>query len=156
MKVLLTNLVLAIVWITLTGYFTYTNFIFGFVLGYIVIILTRPQEGCSKYIRKVPQVISFTLFFLWELTKANMKVAYDVVTPRDYMRPGIVSYKLEGESDLEITLLMNLISLTPGTLSLDVSSDRKVLYIHAMYVGETQEFRDEIRHFECRLLEVLR
>lgn len=156
MNVLLTNIVLAIVWITLTGYFTYSNFIFGFILGYIVIILTRPQEGCAKYIKKIPEVFSFIFFFLWELTKANIKVAYDVVTPRDYMRPGIVSYKLEGESDMEITLLMNLISLTPGTLSLDVSNDRQVLYIHAMYVGKTDDFREQIRNFECRLLEVLR
>lgn len=156
MKVLLTNIVLAIVWIFLTGHFTYTNFIFGFVLGYIVILLTRPLEGCSKYSRKIPSVIGFALFFIWELLKANFRLAYDVVTPRDYMRPGIVSYKLEAESDIEITLLMNLISLTPGTLSLDVSSDKKVLYIHAIYVGETQEFREEMRQFECRLLEVLR
>ena len=156
MKVFLTNIVLAIVWISLTGHLTYTNFIFGFILGYIVIFLTRPQEGCSKYLKRIPSIFGFSIFFLWELVKANIKVAYDVVTPKNYMRPGIVSYKLEARSDLEITLLMNLISLTPGTLSLDVSSDKKVLYIHAMYADNIDVFRNQMRHFECRLLEVLR
>ena len=156
MRVLLTNIVLAIAWILLTGQFTYVNFIFGFVLGYIVILLTRPQEGSWKYLKKLPSVIGFLAFFLWELTKANLKVAYDVVTPTNYMRPGIVSYELEATSDIEITLLMNLISLTPGTLSLDVSSDKKVLYVHAMYIEKADEFREQMRYFEQRLLEVLR
>lgn len=156
MKVFLTNIVLAIVWIFLTGHFTYTNIIFGFIIGYIAILVSRPQPGCSKYLKKIPNIMSFTIFFLWEMIKANLKVAYDVVTPEHYMRPGVVSCRLEAKSDLEITLLMNLISLTPGTLSLDVSSDRKLLYIHAMYVDNTDEFRNQIEHFECRLLEVMR
>lgn len=156
MKVLLTNIVLAIVWIFLTGHFTYVNIIFGFVIGYIVILISRPQEGSSSYIKRFPIVISFLFFFLWELLKANIKVAYDVVTPTNYMKPGVVSYSLEANTDLEITLLMNLVSLTPGTLSLDVSFDRKTLYIHAMYLDDIKEFRSEMRKFEGKLLEVLR
>lgn len=156
MKVLLTNIVLAIVWIFLTGHFTYVNMIFGFIIGYIVILISQPQEGCNNYVKRFPIVISFLFFFLWELIKANIKVAYDVVTPTNYMKPGVVSYNLEANTDLEITLLMNLISLTPGTLSLDVSFDRKTLYIHAMYLDNIKEFRSEMRKFECKLLEVLR
>ena len=156
MKVFLTNIMLAIVWTFLTGHFTYTNIIIGFVIGYIAILISRPQPESSKYLKKIPNIISFTFFFLWELTKANLKVAHDVSTPRNYMRPGIVSYPLEAKSDLEITLLMNLITLTPGTLSLDVSSDRKLLYIHAMYIDDVDEFRNEMKHFERRLLGVLR
>jgi len=156
LKVLLTNIVLAIVWIFLTGHFTYINILIGFIIGYIVIAITRPQEGSRKYIKRFPLVISFLFFFIWELLKANIKVAYDVVTPKNYMKPGVVSFGLEANTDLEITLLMNLISLTPGTLSLDVSFDKKTLYIHAMYLDDIKEFRSEMRKFECRLLEVLR
>jgi multicomponent Na+:H+ antiporter subunit E len=155
-KVFLTNIMLAIVWTFLTGHFTYTNIIIGFVIGYIAILISRPQPESSKYLKKIPNVISFMFFFLWELIKANMKVAHDVSTPRNYMRPGVVSFPLEVKSDLEITLFMNLITLTPGTLSLDVSTDRKLLYIHAMYIDDVDEFRNEMKYFERRLLGVLR
>ena len=84
-------------------------------------------------------------------------MAYDVVTPKFYMTPGIVRVPLEAETNLEITLLANLITLTPGTLSLDVSDDRKVLYVHAMYLKDKQAFIDDIKNgFEKRLLEILR
>ena len=72
------------------------------------------------------------------------------------MRPGIIGLSLEVSSDLEITIFANLISLTPGTLSIDVSSDRKVLYIHAMYIDDLEQLRAEIRYLEQRLLDVMR
>jgi multicomponent Na+:H+ antiporter subunit E len=84
-------------------------------------------------------------------------VAYDVITPKMYMTPGIVRMPLDAKTDLEITLLANIISLTPGTLSLDVSDDKKVLYIHAMYITNRQSFIDGIKlGFERRLLSILR
>ena len=73
------------------------------------------------------------------------------------MKPGIVKIPLDARSDLEITLLANLISLTPGTLSLDVSDDRKVLYVHAMYVNDREDFVASIKNgFERRILEITR
>lgn len=97
------------------------------------------------------------MFFIWELTKANIQVAYEVVTPKFTMKPGIVALPLDAKSDLEITLLANLITLTPGTLALDVSTDRSVLYVHGMYVLDKKEFIQDIKQgFERRLLEILR
>ena len=73
------------------------------------------------------------------------------------MRPGVVAIPLDAETDAEITLLANLITLTPGTLSLDVSDDRRVLYIHAMYVDDVEELRRSIKDgFEKRVMELLR
>jgi multicomponent Na+:H+ antiporter subunit E len=73
------------------------------------------------------------------------------------MTPGIVRVPLDVKTDFEITLLANLISLTPGTLSLDVSEDRKVLYVHTMYVGDKDKFIEGIKSgFERRLLKLLR
>jgi multicomponent Na+:H+ antiporter subunit E len=73
------------------------------------------------------------------------------------MKPGIVKIPLTANTDLEITLLANLISLTPGTLSLDVSDDRKVLYVHAMYVKDREQFILGIKNgFEKKLLEIIR
>jgi multicomponent Na+:H+ antiporter subunit E len=94
---------------------------------------------------------------MYELLKANIEVAYDVITPSFYMAPGIVKIPLDAKSSLEITLLANLITLTPGTLSLDVSDDKKVLYVHVMYLRNKEQFITNIKTgFEKRLLEILR
>lgn len=113
----------------------------------------------KNHFRKVPKILSLTIFFIKELIVASLKVAYDVLTIRHLMQPGVVAYQLEAKSDLEIIFLANLISLTPGTLSIDVSEDRSVLYIHALYIkaGNTEELKREIREgFEKRLLEITR
>lgn len=108
---------------------------------------------------KVWQILYFILFFLWELLAANLRVAVDILTPPHQMRPGIIAIPLDVETDAEITLLTNLITLTPGTLSLDLSADRRVLYIHTMYIDrdDIDAARERIKSgFERRVLEVLR
>ena len=102
-------------------------------------------------------MLGLGLFFVWELILANLRVAHDVITPRHYMRPGILAVPLDAQTDLEITMLSNLITLTPGTLSLDISIDRRVLYIHAMYIDDVDEVRQKIKEgYERIILEVLR
>src|SRR5690554_176759 len=153
----LLNILLAVVWVFLTGTINGTNFTFGFILSYLVLWLISSNEGKRKYFVIAPRIISFTFYFLYELIKANLQVAADVITPKFYMEPGIIKYPLDAESDLEITLLANIITLTPGTLSLDISDDRKVLYIHAMYVNDKEEFINSIKNgFEKRILKILR
>ena len=86
---------------------------------------------------------------------SSLRVAYDVLTPTLHMRPAIVAIPLDAETDLQITILANFITLTPGTLSLDVSPDRKTLYVHAMYVDDVDAFRREIKEeLERRVIEV--
>ncbi|WP_107038866.1 Na+/H+ antiporter subunit E [Brumimicrobium mesophilum] len=153
----LLNILLSVVWVFLTGTVNATNFAFGFILSFLVLWLISSNHGKRKYFSIVPSLFSFTFYFLYELVKANIQVAADVVTPKFYMEPGIIKYPLTAESDLEITLLANVITLTPGTLSLDISDDRKVLYIHAMYVHDKEEFIDGIKNgFEKRILNILR
>lgn len=155
----LSNILLTLIWVFLTGGYEFNNFFFGFVLSFIIlwIISSNDDKSEKKYFKIVPKVISFIFFFLWEMVKANIQVAYEVITPPHNMKPGIVSLPLDAKTDLEITLLANLITLTPGTLSLDVSSDRSVLYVHSMYVFDREEFIDDIKNgFEKRLLEILR
>lgn len=157
MRALLWNLLLALAWVAATGVFTFNNLLVGFVLGFLILVFTRQEAGAPNYFQKVRQVIGLGLFFVWELVLANLRVAYDVLTPRHLMRPGIIAIPLRVESDLEITILSNLITLTPGTLSLDVSADRRVMYIHAMYIDDVEEVRRKVKDgFERRVLEVLR
>ncbi|MFC6999707.1 Na+/H+ antiporter subunit E [Rufibacter roseus] len=153
----LNNLLLSFIWLALTGSFNLGNFFFGFLLGYVIIWIMSETRWANMYLQRGFLIISFIFYFLYELVKANLQVAYDVITPKFYMKPGIIRVPLTAKSDLEITLLANLISLTPGTLSLDVSDDRKVLYVHAMYVKDKESFIESIKNgFEKRLLEILR
>ncbi len=153
----LINILLTLVWVALTGSYDATTFLFGFILSFLVIWIIGRDEESRKYAAFAPRIVSFFFFFLYQLVKANIQVAYDVVTPTFYMKPGIVRVPLDAKTDLEITLLANFISLTPGTLSLDVSDDRKVLYVHAMFVKDKEEFIREIKEgFERKLLQILR
>jgi multicomponent Na+:H+ antiporter subunit E len=123
------------------------------------LFFVRRIVGGPNYLVKVRQALGLFLFTVWELILANLRVAHDVMTPSYYMRPGIIAIPLDARTDVEITLLANLITLTPGTLSLDVSADRSVLYIHVMYIDDDDldAVRRKIKDgFERRVLEVLR
>lgn len=152
----LSNILLTFIWVAITGNFIFLNYIFGFIISFFILRLIA-SKGKRKYFRILPKVITFIFYFLYELTKANLQVAYEVLTPHYNMTPGIIKFPLDAESDLEITFLANLISLTPGTLSLDVSDDKKVLYVHSMYIKDREHFISGIKNgFEKRLLEILR
>ena len=151
------NLMLALAWVAMTGGFTPQNFLLGFLLGYVILVFSQGVLGSTSYFAKGAQVVSFALFFARELILANLRVAYDVITPGYHIRPAIVAVPLDAKTDAEITMLANLITITPGSFSLDVSADRSVLYVHAMYVGDPEAFRREIKEgFERRVLELLR
>jgi multicomponent Na+:H+ antiporter subunit E len=157
MNILVLNMALALVWALLTGLFQPTNLLVGFVLGYFVLFLARRALGRTTYFIKVPRALGFLGFFLWELILANLRVAVDVLMPRPRMRPRIIAVPLDAQTPLEIVLLTNFTALTPGTLSLDVSSDRRVFYIHALYAEDPDKVIREIKDgFEQRLLALLR
>jgi multicomponent Na+:H+ antiporter subunit E len=156
MTLLLLNLLLALAWVALTGEFTPLNLGIGFALGFAALWLTRRNGDRPGYVRKVGIVVSFSLFFLWELLLANLRMAIVLLRPHRNLQPGIVAVPLELDSDLGVTLLANLITLTPGTLALDVSSDRTVMYVHGVDVRDVDTFRYEIKHgFERRIKELL-
>ena len=151
------NLALAVGWQALFGTFTLLSLITGFAIGYAILWILSPIFGDSRYCRKLYDVVSLTAFFLWELLVSSLQVAWDVLTPMHRSRPGIVAVPIEARTDLEITTLANLVSLTPGTLSLDVSSDQKTLYVHAMFVDDPESIRRAIKNgMERRVLEALR
>ncbi|MBZ0292846.1 MAG: Na+/H+ antiporter subunit E [Anaerolineae bacterium] len=156
MNFFLLNVLLAVAWAALNGQFSPEFLLSGFILGYAMLWISRRALGCGGYVTKVPRVIRFFAYFLWELFSANLRVAWEVITPRFHMRPAIVAIPLSLESDLEITLLAQLITLTPGTLSIDVSSDKRVLYVHSMYVNDIDAFRRSIKDgFERQIRELL-
>lgn len=154
----LLNIVLTLVWAGLFGAVNPDTLISGFLVSYAVLyFLSRSQQESPAYFSKVPKIFSFIAYYLWELLKSNFIVAYDVLTPRHHMKPGVVAIPIRAQTDFEIALLANLITMTPGTLSLDVSDDRKTLYVHAMYIDDPDALRADIRdNLERRVLEILR
>ncbi|MEM1055553.1 MAG: Na+/H+ antiporter subunit E [Bacteroidota bacterium] len=157
MPLFLVNLVLALAWSAIMGTFTPMTLIAGFILGYGVLWLARPALGPSAYYKGLWRGIAFAGFYLWELVVSSVRVAVDVLTPHHRMRPGVVAVPLRAKTDFEITALANLVTLTPGTLSLDVCDNRTTLYVHAMYLDEGPDsVREEVRHLEDRVLRIVR
>jgi multicomponent Na+:H+ antiporter subunit E len=157
MMLFLANLLLAIAWGAMTGTFDALNLAFGFVLGAFALSLIREPLGTDGYFGRVYRVIGLAWLFLKELVKSAVKVAITVLTPRLDLHPGIIAYPLSLERDVEITLLANLITLTPGTLSVDVSADRRTLYVHCIDVPDVDAAIADIRDgFEKRIREAFR
>lgn len=157
MTLFLANVLLAAAWGAMTGSFDALNLAFGFVMGALALSLIREQIGTDGYFGRGYRVIGLILLFLKELVKSALKVAVTVLTPRLDLKPGIIAFPLALERDIEITLLANLITLTPGTLSIDVSDDRKTLYVHCIDVPDVDAAIIDIRDgFERRIREVFR
>ena len=140
------NILLAFVWASLSATFTLPALVSGFALGYGALWLAQPLYGeGSPYFVRVWRIIRLTLFFLWELVVSSVRVAWDIVTPSHHSNPAIVEMPLDVESDIEILLVTTLISLTPGTLSLDVTPDRKTLIVHAMFADDPDALVREMK-----------
>ncbi len=155
MGVFLINILLAFAWSAVTGSFSEVNLVFGFVLGTGVLYLIREQVGTTGYFLRATRVLILVWTFLYELVLSAARVAKIVWTPDiSGLQPGIIAYPLTVDRDFEITLLANLITLTPGTLSVDVSEDRKVIYVHCIDVPDPQETISDIHDaFERKILE---
>jgi|UniRef100_A0A7C1WZ07 multicomponent Na+:H+ antiporter subunit E len=153
----LLNVLLALVWTMAVGKFTFPQLVLGFLLGFLVVTIVEPLWGKPSYALRIGRALRLIGFFLEELILSSLRIAYDVLTPQLHAQPRIIAVPLDAQTDTEITLLANFLTLTPGTLSLDVSVDKRVLYVHAMYVDHRDQFIREVkRGMEARLLEALR
>src|SRR5690554_6352931 len=155
----LLNILLTLVWVALTGQLNYANFLFGYILGFFILeILRRFNHGPGKeYFCRVPKIRWFIFSFFCDLMKANWEVTKDVMTPNYNMQPGLIKYEMRGKTHVEITTLANIIALTPGTLVIDISKDKKYIYIHGMYLKDKEKFLKNMRErTEGKLLEILR
>lgn len=153
----LLNVLLATVWMLINGNFGMTHFIIGFVIGYFCLWLTQPFKHDSGYFRRFIGVIQLIALFLYELIMSVGAVLWEVITPGNQSDPDIIHVPLDVRSDFEISILAMLVSLTPGSLCLDVSQDRKYLIIHAMFGSNHDEVIFAIKNrLEKKLLKVTR
>lgn len=153
----LVNILLALSWAAVTGSFSVVNLAFGFVLGSGVLFMIREQVGGSSYFKRTGRVVGLILLFLKELALSAWRVALLVSRPKLDVSPGLVAFPLTVDRDFEIALLANLITLTPGTLSVDVSEDRKILYVHCVDLPDPEGAIADIRDgFERKIMEAFR
>lgn len=151
------NLLLAVLWVAVSGSATFVNFLFGFIVSAFAIGLIREQAQGVSYLRRVRLILSLTVLFFKELALSAWKVAILVLRRDMDLKPGIFAFPLTVDRDFEITLLANLITLTPGTLSVDVSQDRRVLYVHALDCSDPQGAKRDIAEgFERKIMEAFR
>lgn len=149
------NVFLALMWMFIKVSYDGSSFIKGYIFGLIIIFVFRRFFNSKFYLVRVYAVIKLILLFLKELVLSNIAVLKVVLKPKLDMRPGIFAYETVLKKDWEITLLSNLITLTPGTLVIDVSDDNKTIYIHAMDIADVDEAIDSIKNsFEKAILEV--
>jgi len=157
MNLFILNFFLALGFSAIRGQFTVTGLAIGFGVGYLALWISKPLYPGATYFVRVPRVLRLVGYFVYELIVSNFKVLWEVVTPRHISRPGIIGIDLAARTDLEIMLVANMISLTPGTLSLDLSPDRRVLYVHFMFLDDPAAARRDIKEgLERRVLEALR
>ena len=101
------------------------------------------------------RILRFVLFYAWELLLSNLRIAHDILTPRHRFRPGIIRIALPELTNRQMLVLNNLITMTPGTLSLDFSADRRSMFLHCMYIDDPERIRREVLDsFVCRIREI--
>lgn len=155
MNLFLLNILLAIAWAALTGSFQPVDLLFGFVVGYLVLWIISRLGRPSHYFKQLPLGIEFLLFFLFDVLRANLRMAVTILSPRMRLRPAVVAVPLILKSEAAITLLANMMTLTPGTLSLDISTDRQTLYLHTVWLEDADDFRRQlVDGYERRLKEL--
>ncbi|UII30591.1 Na+/H+ antiporter subunit E [Fulvivirga ulvae] len=108
-----------------------------------------------KILVKVWHIVEFAFFYLHRFISSNIEVAYEILTPDFGMHPAIIEVPVIVKSDHEILALVNLITMTPGTLSLDISDDKEKLYVHAMYAEDKDKFISDIKKLERKIQKLL-
>lgn len=151
------GLALVLLWGAITGNFSTPNLLLGMIVAFVAIGLLR--RSFSRPVRwgKLRAVVSLTASFFVELLVSALRVARIILTPNLHaaLRPAVIAFPLSLKSAGEIATLANLITLTPGTLSVDVSEDREILYVHVLNFTSAEAFIADLQQgFERQVHEV--
>ncbi|MFA9558821.1 Na+/H+ antiporter subunit E [Evansella sp. AB-rgal1] len=152
---ILLNIGIAIIWMLLQNNFTGVDFAIGYIIGLLLLFVLRRFLTFDFYFRRVVALIKLILLFIYKLILANIDVIKIVLSPKMDIKPGIIAVPTKLKTDWEVTLLSCLISLTPGTLSMNFSEDGRTIFVHSIHVPDKNEAIKEIRNsFEKAIMEV--
>lgn len=155
MNFALIAVILALIWAAITASFSPANLILGGAIAFVTLWFIRERVASPFLFRRFLRLSGLALLFLYELLLSAIRVAILVLTPdlKGQLRPAIIAFPLTAKTDVQITLLANLITLTPGTLSVDVSEDRKFIYVHAISAPNADELIESIASgFEAKII----
>lgn len=139
---------LAAVWVALWGELTPGNVVAGVVVAAAVLVAFPALAPGGIGTLRVWKVVRFGGYFLYLLAQANLIVAWQVIRPRARVAEGIVAVRVSGASDAILTLVANAITLTPGTLTLEIRREPPTLYVHVLQLASPEQTRREVRELE--------
>ncbi|QKY71641.1 Na+/H+ antiporter subunit E [Lentibacillus sp. CBA3610] len=151
---ILINITIAIIWMFLQNSYTASSFIVGYGIGILLLLFLRRFLAFDFYMKRVWSIFKLIILFIKELSLANIDMMKIVLGPKSNLKPGIIAMPTKLETEWQITLLACLISLTPGTISMDFSDDNEIIYIHAVNAGDKEEvIRNIQKNFEQTIME---
>lgn len=135
---------LTLVWLLLWEGLSAANLAGGLLAG-VVLVLAFPPTGRGRVRVRPLAALRLAAHFLVKLVESNLVVAWEVVTPRNRVNEGIIAVPLDDAPDGLIALVANAVSLTPGTLTVEVRRRPTVLYVHVLHLRSVEATRDEVR-----------
>ena len=167
MSLFILNLILAIVWTLLNNDPGVVTFIFGFVLGFILLFLFQParfmhkkvkESHASNYFKRMLSFFRFSLWFFVEFLKANLNVAIKVLScPNHQLHPHILKVGVKDLTSFEIVFLAQCITITPGTTTVKISDNQHILYFHALDATDTKKVWESVdKNLKPRILNFTR
>ena len=148
---------LVAIWLLLWNDLSIANLVSGAVVATVVISFARlPKSYCAgsesgdRARVSLPHLIYFGLYVLVKLVQANLVLAWEIITPwRDRIHTGIVAVPLRTSSDLAMTVVANVITLTPGTVTIEAKGTPPVLYVHVLHLDDIERVKAELLHLEA-------
>jgi len=150
-RYVLYSIALGFVWCFVHGVVNLSNFLIGAMIGPFLI---RPFKELYSFgeeisyrekLNRIPKQIHYFSILIVEIVKASIVVAKIVLQPKIDIKPGIIAVPIRAKTDVGITAIANTITLTPGTLTIDVSDDKSALYVHCIDIDNAKEIRDSIK-----------
>jgi multicomponent Na+:H+ antiporter subunit E len=102
-------------------------------------------------LKKIYYTLDFLLFYLSNLVISNVRVAADILTPGTRTKPGFIDFPLQLNTDLGLLLLSNLVAMTPGTLSIDISRDKNLLTVHLLFKDHESKARKDLARIQEKI-----
>ena len=152
----LLTLILAVVWVLLQNDVTAGMVVFGVILGILIPWMTSIWWPDQPKSFRMGKMVSYSIIVLWDILVANVQVAWIVLTvPNSKLKPHWIIVPLQLKQPEAITVLAGTITLTPGTVSADLSDEGHSLLVHVLHTDDPDAVRDDIKNrYERRLLEI--
>ena len=140
-----------LMWCFVHGTISFSNLVLGIIFASFII---RPFKQLYHFerdipfeegLRKIPAQLTYLYVLIKEIIKANIMVAKIILQPKMDIKPGIIAVPIRTKTDFGITTLANTITLVPGTLTIDMSEDRSLLYLHVIDASDPEELTRSIR-----------